>query len=74
MSEFYGEIKLPALILTGDSDSLVKPERNAHLLNKAIPHSELIVLKGAGHQLPHTRPKEVLAAIDQAWQMADTAA
>lgn len=71
LSEFYGEISLPTLILTGDKDCLVKPERNAYLLDKVIPQSRLIVLKGAGHQLPHTRHKEVLAAIDEAWQMAD---
>jgi pimeloyl-ACP methyl ester carboxylesterase len=69
LSALYGEIQVPTLILTGDTDSIVEPARNAYLLHETVPNSKLIVLKGAGHQIPQTRADEVLAAIDEAWEM-----
>lgn len=71
MSALYGEIRIPTLILTSDSDLIVEPERNAHTLHGAIRDSKLIVLKGAGHQIAQTRAEDVPAAIDQAWEMVD---
>lgn len=63
LSARYPTLRSPLVIVTGDADSLVNPNHNAYPLHHAIPHSSLIVLPGAGHQLPHTRPGDVLDAI-----------
>lgn len=41
-------IKCPVLIVHGDADVLVPPE-NARLLKQRIPHAELFMIPGAGH-------------------------
>jgi pimeloyl-ACP methyl ester carboxylesterase len=63
LSHRYGEIRVPTVIVTGDSDSLVNPEMHAFPLHRTIKHSSLIVLNNTGHMLPHTRPEAVLEAI-----------
>lgn len=64
LSRQYGEVRTPTVIVTGDSDLLVDPERHAHPLHLAIPHSRLVVLPATGHMLPHTRPEAVLDAVE----------
>jgi pimeloyl-ACP methyl ester carboxylesterase len=64
LSRSYDRIRMPTVIMTGDSDQLVKPERHAYPLHRAISQSRLIVLPEAGHMLPQTRPEAVLAAIE----------
>lgn len=66
----YAEIRLPVVIVTGDSDLLLEPESQAHRLHRAIPGSELIVLRQAGHQIPQTRPESVIDAIELGWELA----
>jgi pimeloyl-ACP methyl ester carboxylesterase len=63
ISHLYGEIRVPTVIITGDSDLLVKPERHAYPLHQTILNSRLIVLKGTGHMLPQTRPEAIIDAI-----------
>lgn len=63
LSHRYGEVRAPTVIITGDSDLLVSPQRHAYPLHRAISHSQLIVLPETGHMLPHTRPEAVLDAI-----------
>jgi pimeloyl-ACP methyl ester carboxylesterase len=63
LSHRYGEIRVPTIIVTGDSDLLVKPELHAFPLHNTIKHSGLIVLNKTGHMLPHTRPEAVLEAV-----------
>jgi pimeloyl-ACP methyl ester carboxylesterase len=70
ISSQYSKIKLPVLILTGDRDRVVAPEEHSYPLHKAIPHSRLIVLKNAGHQLHFTRQQEVMQAIDSVVQLS----
>ncbi len=55
--------------MTGDSDALVKPERQAYRLHQDVPGSRLLVLAGTGHQIPQTRPEEVAEAV----RLAETA-
>lgn len=64
LSSRFGEIRSPTVIVTGDSDHLVKPEAHSFPLHKVIPHSRLVVLPGTGHMLPQTRPEAVLEAIE----------
>lgn len=64
-SQLYPQIKLPLVVLTGDADRVVSPVIHAEPLQRAVPGAELIVLRGAGHLLPHSRPDEVIDAINR---------
>ena len=70
LSQQYAGIDLPAVIVTGADDRVVDPGDHAQPLHKAINNSKLIVLPSTGHQLPHTRPDAVTAAIDMVWNGA----
>jgi len=61
----YSEIRVPVVIVTGDSDLIVPANENAHRLYEALPHAELVVLEKTGHQIPFTRPDAVVDAIDR---------
>jgi pimeloyl-ACP methyl ester carboxylesterase len=64
LSERYSEIRLPVVIVTGDSDLLVKPEEHACRLQRSVSGSQLMRLEGVGHQIPQTRPESVIEAIE----------
>lgn len=64
LSERYGEIRVPVVMVTGDSDLLVNPEEQASRLHRSIRESKLICLEGVGHQIPQTRPEVVIEAIE----------
>jgi pimeloyl-ACP methyl ester carboxylesterase len=70
MSPDYGKIAVPVVIICGDQDKTVAPAQHSYPLHKAIPHSHLIVVKDAGHELQFTRPQEVINAIDLAVEKA----
>lgn len=63
ISKQYREIKVPVVIVTGDKDQIVSPERDARSLHAAIPQSCLIELKDTGHEIPQTHPETVDAAV-----------
>ena len=56
------EIKTPTLIVYGDKDGEEIIE-NSHYLEKMLPYSELVVIKGAGHVPISPRSQEVIDAI-----------
>jgi pimeloyl-ACP methyl ester carboxylesterase len=62
----YRDLHLPLVIVTGDADALVKPERQAFRLHQDVPGSRLLVLAGTGHQIPQTRPEAVAGAVQLA--------
>lgn len=66
LSPQYQKIHAPVIIVTGDSDLAVSPQRNAFNLHKTIANSELVVIPHAGHQIPETHPEAVLRAVDMA--------
>jgi pimeloyl-ACP methyl ester carboxylesterase len=47
----FGDITAPTLVMHGDHDPLL-PLPHGHALRDAIPGAELLVLEGAGHDLP----------------------
>lgn len=63
LSSCYGQIQVPVVIVTGDSDQVVPPAEHAYRLHKALPHSVLTTLPYTGHELPQTRPRAVVEAI-----------
>jgi pimeloyl-ACP methyl ester carboxylesterase len=72
MSPNYGTIHLPVVIVTGDSDKEVLPDKQSYLLHANIAQSQLIVVPNAGHELQFTSPLEVLHSIDLAMQSSLT--
>jgi pimeloyl-ACP methyl ester carboxylesterase len=60
----YSDIRVPVVIVTGDSDLIVPAKENAHRLYQALPQAELVVLEKTGHQIPFTRPEAVVDAIE----------
>jgi pimeloyl-ACP methyl ester carboxylesterase len=71
ISSRYGSIRIPVVIITGDSDLIADPQTNSYPLNRAIGHSKLIILPHTGHEIPQSRPEVVIAAIRQASALAD---
>jgi pimeloyl-ACP methyl ester carboxylesterase len=69
-SQRYDEIRVPLVIVTGDADQVVSPTLHSGQLHDAVPHSQQIVVPGAGHPLPYSHPATVIAAIDQAHRLA----
>ena len=67
LSEYYSDIEIPVVIVTGSADRLLDPEEQAYRLHRTIKNSKLIVLPDTGHQLPQTRPDTVISAIDAMW-------
>ncbi len=65
MKKRYGEINLPIVIVTGDSDNLVSAKDNAYRLHSRIPQSRLIILPNTGHAIPQTQPEAIVNAIDR---------
>ena len=55
-------VTVPVQVLVGEADRLTPPE-GARKLAALLPHVELAVLPGAGHQLPLERPAPVVNAI-----------
>jgi pimeloyl-ACP methyl ester carboxylesterase len=70
LSERYSEIHLPVVIVTGDSDLLVKADEHAERLHRSISASQLIRLENTGHQIPQTRPEAVIEAIEMVSSLA----
>ncbi|MGB9698395.1 MAG: alpha/beta fold hydrolase, partial [Thermodesulfobacteriota bacterium] len=56
--EKLAKIHIPALILVGEKDQITPPSL-AHSLQQAIPHSQLLIIKEAGHLLPIEQPQIV---------------
>jgi pimeloyl-ACP methyl ester carboxylesterase len=59
----YPSISVPCSIVVGDRDAELEAEQHALALHQAIPGSELTILKATGHELPQTRPTQVIDAI-----------
>jgi pimeloyl-ACP methyl ester carboxylesterase len=54
--------KLPTLILVGDADSITPPSV-AESMQRAIPDSQLTIIRGAGHMSPMEQPEQVNRAL-----------
>jgi pimeloyl-ACP methyl ester carboxylesterase len=55
-------IKVPTLIIVGESDAITPPPV-AESMAKKIPGSQLIVIRGAGHMSPMEQPEQVNRAL-----------
>jgi len=59
---FLPFLKQPTLVMSGDRDHIV-PLANARILKKAIPKSDLRIVKGGGHLFVVSRAKQVIPVI-----------
>ena len=65
LSPRYQDIRIPTVIVTGDSDQIVDAESNSIALSQIISEAIFIELADTGHSIPQTRPDAVLDAIRQ---------
>jgi len=62
LAERLSDIKVPTLVITGDSDEIVSPEDSARVAS-AVPGAELVVIPRAGHLVMEERPAEFLRSL-----------
>ena len=60
----YDELSMPVVIMAGDGDKVVF-KRKAERLQASIPGSVLQIVKGAGHMVHHSAPRQVVEAIQR---------
>ncbi len=61
-TEALGGVTAPTLVIHGTQDKLVQPSGGLATL-EAIPGARLLMFNDMGHDLPHTRNDEIIAAI-----------
>jgi pimeloyl-ACP methyl ester carboxylesterase len=68
----YHELTMPVVIMAGADDRLANTHKQSEHLHHDLPDSQLHVTPGAGHMIHQLAPDEVMAAIDQAAQAAES--
>jgi esterase/lipase len=56
------QIKVPTLVIVGESDAITPPAAAEAMVNK-VPGAQLVVIKGAGHMSPMEQPEQVNRAL-----------
>lgn len=64
LSHLLSRISLPVLILWGDKDRST-PIEDAHFVKEGIPHSSLVVFRGATHLIHQEVPEEFVYHISK---------
>jgi pimeloyl-ACP methyl ester carboxylesterase len=57
LADRLGEVSVPTLVITGDSDQIVSP-KDSRRVAAAIPEAELVVIAEAGHLVMEERPAD----------------
>ena len=60
----YGEIAVPTVVISGDTDTTVYIDVHSRAFVAAVPHARLVVLPGVGHMTQNAAPEIVIDAID----------
>lgn len=68
---FIRFLKMPALVIMGDEDSIV-PVANGHILNFALPDARLHIIEGGGHLFLVTRAEETATIIREFFAEEET--
>ena len=66
MEQAYPSLSVPVELIHGDADTVVPLAIHAAKLAPLLPDANLTILQGAGHMPHHTRPDDVIAAIERA--------
>lgn len=64
ISARIGSIKVPALVIHGDADIAITPERG-RAMSSSLPNSEFVAIQGGGHAANLTHPGQVNPAIEK---------
>jgi len=60
----YASIKVPVVVITGDTDTTVSPSIHSRAFAAAVPHTKLVVLPGVGHMVQYAAPEVVVREIE----------
>jgi pimeloyl-ACP methyl ester carboxylesterase len=60
----YKNIKVPVVVITGDTDTTVSPNIHSRPFAAAVPNAKLIVLPGVGHMVQYAAPERVAGEIE----------
>jgi pimeloyl-ACP methyl ester carboxylesterase len=60
----YPDITAPTVIISGDADKTVSPNRHSRPFANAVPGAKLIVLPGVGHIVQNAAPDLVVSEIE----------
>jgi pimeloyl-ACP methyl ester carboxylesterase len=52
----YADIKVPTVVISGEIDKTVSPNRHSRPFASAVPNAKLIVLSDVGHMVKHAAP------------------
>jgi pimeloyl-ACP methyl ester carboxylesterase len=65
LSPSYRTISAPAVIITGDADSVVRADIHSIGLKRDLPDASLVWLAGTGHAPPYTATREIVMEIER---------
>ncbi|CAN5682862.1 alpha/beta hydrolase [soil metagenome] len=68
LSHRYDCLRMPVVLIAGDSDRVVSAEGQTVRLHDTLPLSEMRLVPAGGHMIHHVTPHEVMLAIDRAAQ------
>ncbi len=68
----YGQVRVPTVIVAGDTDRIVPAQEHAVRLHRDVSNAELVLLLDTGHQLLHTCPEAVCESIRRCTERAQT--
>jgi pimeloyl-ACP methyl ester carboxylesterase len=69
LQRHYRELSMPVVIMAGKGDKVVFA-RMANRLHAGVPGSLLWIVKGVGHMIHHSVPRQVVEAIEQVAHMS----
>lgn len=61
----YRAIPTPTIVLSGDRDAIINPNRHARGLVVALPDAQQEMLPGLGHMSHHFAADRIAAAVDR---------
>lgn len=64
LAQRYGELKVPAMVLSGTRDRIVDAGHNSERLSERLALGQLELMPGVGHMTHYAHPERVMAAID----------
>lgn len=64
LADRLGEVSVPTLVVTGDSDRIVSPD-DSRRVAAAIPGAELVIVPEAGHLVMEERPADFLQHLNR---------
>ena len=60
----YADIKVPTVVISGEIDKTVSPNRHSRPFAKAVPNAKLIMLSDVGHMVQNAAPGLVISEIE----------